>query len=169
MTKEQHQTLLNLKVQQQNEHLPCPRCGKDTMADNVNRNALSRHADIMICNACGTSEALLAVKGEQLPIDEWACMKPPVDYKTLSQDKIWEDLQGSQMRCLCYLYDRWQDESQYEDFKEFQEIAHSVCRGLIRLEPDPFRAVFDSVDGEFILRFERDEDGITAIADLEEE
>ncbi|HPJ02486.1 MAG TPA: hypothetical protein PKU80_06575 [Candidatus Limiplasma sp.] len=169
MTKEQHQTLLNLKVQQQNEHLPCPRCGKDTMADNVNRNALSRQADIMVCDVCGTSEALLAVKGEQLPIGEWACMRPTVDFKTLSGDQVWESLQGAQTHCLCYLFERWRDECEYEDFKEFQELAHSVCPGLVRLEPNPFHAVFDSADGPLTIRFESTDEEISIIAELDEE
>ena len=38
-------------------------------------NALSRAFDIMICDECGTDEAVRAFTGEPVPIEEWACMK----------------------------------------------------------------------------------------------
>lgn len=41
------------------EHMPCPRCGRETMKANIHTNALSRHADIYICDTCGTEEDLL--------------------------------------------------------------------------------------------------------------
>jgi len=36
-------------------------------------NALSRRADVYICNECGTEEALLDMAGKSsLPLNEWA-------------------------------------------------------------------------------------------------
>lgn len=46
------------KAQESGAVLPCPRCGRMTMKDNLNTNALSRRADIYICDRCGTAEAL---------------------------------------------------------------------------------------------------------------
>lgn len=43
------------KTAQVNGLLPwCPRCGRDTMTPDLLTNALSRKADIMICDECGT-------------------------------------------------------------------------------------------------------------------
>lgn len=69
------QVLAKLKVRQQEEHLPCPRCGLDRMADKPLRNALSRAADIQVCDDCGTDEALRSFHGDTLPLEDWACMK----------------------------------------------------------------------------------------------
>ena len=54
--------LADLKARQEaGEHMPCPRCGRDTMKPALYTNALSRVADgIMVCDDCGTQEALLA-------------------------------------------------------------------------------------------------------------
>lgn len=46
------------KAQKAGAVLPCPRCGKMKMKDDVCENALSRRADICVCNSCGTEEAL---------------------------------------------------------------------------------------------------------------
>ncbi len=54
------QTLLDLKARQlQGEHMDCPRCGRDSMNPEIHRNATSRHADLYVCDDCGTAEALL--------------------------------------------------------------------------------------------------------------
>ena len=66
--------LADLKARQDaGEHMPCPRCGRDTMKPDVHTNALSRQADIMICDACGVEEALQAFINSPLPLTEWAC------------------------------------------------------------------------------------------------
>ena len=52
---------------------PCPRCGYDRMDNNPVKNALSRRADVYICNQCGTEEALMDMAGkEPLPLNQWA-------------------------------------------------------------------------------------------------
>ena len=38
------------------------------MKENIHTNALSRHADIYICDACGTEEALLKFMSNPLPV-----------------------------------------------------------------------------------------------------
>ena len=68
--------LADWKARQLKEHLPCPRCGLDKMDAHPVHNALSRHADIQICDACGVEEALRIFNGEALPLEKWACMKP---------------------------------------------------------------------------------------------
>lgn len=70
-------TLGDLKARQDGgEHMLCLRCGRDTMKKNIHTNALSRHADIYICDACGTEEALLKFMHNPLPKHEWACFRP---------------------------------------------------------------------------------------------
>ena len=53
--EELRKRLADLKARQEaGEHMPCPRCGRDAMDAKPIRNALSRCADVFICNACGS-------------------------------------------------------------------------------------------------------------------
>ena len=55
----------------------CPRCGQMTVKDRLHTNALSRHATVYVCDACGTDEAIRDWKGAPLPLREWAIAKLP--------------------------------------------------------------------------------------------
>ena len=57
-------------ARQKEEQLPCPCCGENSMRSTVTSNALSRHGDIYICDACGAEEATCPK-----PIKEWVLMK----------------------------------------------------------------------------------------------
>ena len=59
---------------QSDDELPlcrCPRCGRATMKKPVHTNAFSRHADIYICDQCGTEEAVMDMKHIELPLEDW--------------------------------------------------------------------------------------------------
>lgn len=62
------------KVQTDGTHI-CPRCGRLTVKERLTTNALSRHADVYICDACGMDEAIRDMKGEPLPLKDWAIAK----------------------------------------------------------------------------------------------
>lgn len=51
--------------------LPCPRCGHQRMKPELHKNTKSRHADIYICEECGTQEAMLAMQNNPLPLIGW--------------------------------------------------------------------------------------------------
>ena len=51
----------------------CPRCGGLAMDDNPRRNALSRHATVYICDACGRDEAIRDWNQNVLQLENWAC------------------------------------------------------------------------------------------------
>ena len=51
--------------------LPCPRCGKYSMSQNVLQNALSRQFNIHVCDICGHWEAIEASEGKPLPLTSW--------------------------------------------------------------------------------------------------
>ena len=64
MTEEIRNAQLDLRARQESgEHMPCPRCGRDTMKPKLHTNALSRHADgIFICDECYPSKQVIRVK-----------------------------------------------------------------------------------------------------------
>ena len=66
----------------------CPRCGRDAMAATPLHNALSRHAKVYICDACGTDEAVRDYAHTPLPLEEWACavLAQAKDFPTVSGD-----------------------------------------------------------------------------------
>ncbi len=50
----------------------CPRCGEDRMKAPYTHNALSRQADVYVCDNCGMEEALIAASGKpHLPLKCW--------------------------------------------------------------------------------------------------
>lgn len=58
-------------------HLPtCPRCGRQNMKPSTATNALSRHANVYICDECGMDEAIRDYAGKTVPLEKWAiCQK----------------------------------------------------------------------------------------------
>ena len=139
------------------------------MKPNIHTNALSRHADIYVCDTCGTEEALLKFMHNPLPIHEWACFRPtqlPSDLKTLPVEQIWERVQEKQIPFLMNLYERWQDEHEYEDFNDYRIAAFESCPGLTALWAQPFRAEYAAADGKLVLRFRLTNEGIEVAADI---
>jgi len=49
----------------------CTRCGMNVLNPYGERNAMSRRADVIICDDCGTSEALSDCYGRKDEINEW--------------------------------------------------------------------------------------------------
>ena len=79
--KKASEIILAFATDQENRPRRCPRCGKLAMdPECIQRNALSRYADVMICDACGTDEAMRDFVGEVLPISEWYIVKHPKEY-----------------------------------------------------------------------------------------
>ena len=170
MTDRIRRALGDLKARQSaGEHMPCPRCGRDTMKENIHTNALSRYADIYICDACGTEEALLKFMSNPLPVAERACFRPAQqssDFKTLAAEEVWERVQDTQIPFLRNLYERWQEEHEYEDFSEYRAAAFENCPGLTALWERPFRAEYSAANGKLVLRFRLIDEGIEVAADI---
>ena len=78
-TEKQAQRLIEsmLKIQEGGsaDAFPCPRCGHNSMRHENEENALSRHANVYICPECGTQEALLDMRNEQLPFLSWGMVR----------------------------------------------------------------------------------------------
>jgi len=170
MTDRIRKAIGDLKARQDaGEHMRCPRCGRNTMKKNIHTNALSRYADIYICDACGTEEALLKFMSNPLPVAEWACFRPiqpSSDFKMLTAKAIWERVHDTQIPFLMNLYERWQEEHAYEDFSEYHVAAFESCPGLMQLWEHPFRAEYAAADGKLVLRFRLTDEGIEVAVDI---
>ena len=51
------------------------------------RNALSRHATVLICDRCGTDEAMRDFAGKVMPLTEWAIAKNPEAFLKADEDR----------------------------------------------------------------------------------
>lgn len=70
-------TIQRFSAVQREGFFPCPRCGHYVMASDPIKNALSRHADIQICDACGTDEAIRDFTHMVFPLTSWAIAEHP--------------------------------------------------------------------------------------------
>ena len=171
MNEAMEKTLLDLKARQlRGERHPCPRCGRDVMSDKPVRNALSRSADVYVCDECGTDEALLAMMQNPLPLKQWACFrqeqKPPEDLSGLTMRVLWTRISKEHIAFLTTLFERWLDEHKYEDFDEFRDAAKRRCPGLTELWDAPFHARYKAADGEIVVRFKSTAEGIEVAGDM---
>ena len=169
MTNIFEKALLDLKARQDAvEHMPCPRCGYDRMKPRVHTNARSRHADIYICDDCGTAEALLQFMNNPLPLSEWACFRAGRtggDFKAVPGADAWKEIQAEQAPYLLKLYQRWLSDPG-QDFAVLRMEAHANCRGLTDIWEQPFHATYEVEDGTLLLRFRNTETGCEVACDL---
>lgn len=62
-----------MPLQEKGCEFPCPRCGNNRMhVERPTLNALSRYANVYVCEECGMDEALRDMVGMPLPLNEWA-------------------------------------------------------------------------------------------------
>jgi hypothetical protein len=171
MTEDIRKALLDLRARQESgEHMPCPRCGRDTMYENLYTNALSREADgIYVCSDCGSNESVLSFMNNPLPVDDWAIFIPDkhdMDFKDIPGEQAWEQIQKEQTRILQELYVRWLSEKAGADFKPYRKEALRRCPGLSFLYNSPFSAVYKVAEGELVLRFKSTAKGVRISKDI---
>ena len=76
MKPEQTKKLLDLKAKQDGgAKMVCPRCGRNILKTPLSHNALSRYADLYLCDECGMTEAMLDMMRNPLPLEQWAVFR----------------------------------------------------------------------------------------------
>lgn len=163
MSEEIQNALLDLKARQEaGEHMACPRCGRETMKEKIHTNALSRHADLYICDECGTAEALLDMMSNPLPLACWAAFReqpPKSDLKTLTSREAMERVREERVPFLTELYERWQAAPPDTDFEAYRREAVRNCPGLTQIWEQPFQAKYCTADGYLLIEFRTNDEG----------
>ena len=161
MTERIERKLLDLKARQQaGERMPCPRCGEDRMKEPVHTNALSRVADVYVCDACGTAEAMLAYMKQQYPLTCWAAFqpeRPPADFKARPAHEVMETVLRTQSEDLQRIFLLCRDDPGNAEWHRLEALES--CPGLTELWPQPFQAKFAAADGAVLIRFKTGPDG----------
>ena len=158
--------LADLKARQKaGEHMPCPRCGADTMKEPVHTNALSRIADIYICDACGSAEAMLAFMRQQYPLTSWSAFqpeRPESDFRDLPAGDVLIRVQLEQIGMLTDICTKCMNDPGHA--AEYRLEAFGSSPGLTELWTQPFQAKYDAADGAVLIRFRRDANGDLQVA-----
>ncbi len=161
--------LADLKARQEaGEHLPCPRCGRDTMKQPYATNALSRLTDIHVCDQCGTDEAKLAWMGSPGTLYAWKelqPLRPDGDFKAVPAEKAMVAILAVQTQALTELFKRSETE---KDSEAVRYDAFEQLKGLRELWASPFEARYSAQGGEVLIRLKRDGEGILIAADVVE-
>ena len=160
MTEKMIRKLGDLKAKQDaGEHMHCPRCGADTMKDPVHTNALSRVADIYICDACGSAEAMLAFMNQEYPLTSWSAFqpsRPQSDFRELPAADVLMRV-THQIDALTEICTKCMINPEHA--AEYRLEAFESCPGLTELWPQPFQAKYDAADGAVLVRFKTDRNG----------
>lgn len=169
MSKNIQEALLDLKARQEaGEHMPCPRCGRDSMKPALVTNALSRHADgIFVCDDCGTAEAMLDFMRNPLPLECWAFFReetPAGDFKALPGEEAMQTIKAEHVPRLIRIFQKWKAGD--VDFKALRSEAIRECPGLTQIWEQPFQALYEVADGEIVVRFREQGDAVEVAADL---
>ena len=152
--------LLRLKAEQEaGRYTLCPRCGRDTMFPKRTQ-ALSRLADIRVCESCGMDEAKLAYMRNPGTLYDWAGLQPDIpasDLKELPAGEVWEHVCKEQTSTIMDLFYRNRGG---EPSDEITLCAFESCPGLTRMWTQPFRMDYKARGGTVVIRIRETETGI---------
>ena len=160
--------LADLKDKQQaGVQMPCPRCGRDTMKPSLETNALSRHADLYICDECGTAEAMLDFMRNPLPIEQWAAFRedvPRADFKDISGKEALKIVRAEHIPRMIRIFR--ESKAGDTDPASLRSEAIRECPGLTQIWLQPFQALYRTADGEILVRFRQNGSGVEIACDL---
>ena len=153
--------LADLKAAQESgRYTRCPRCGRETMKPKLYTNALSRIADIMVCDTCGADEAKLAFMKSPGTLYTWAGLqpvRPASDFRALPGNEVWKRICKEQLTVLMALYNRF---AEGESPEEIRLSAFESCPGLTQIWTSPFILHYRAADGTVVANFKKTENGI---------
>ena len=160
--------LADLKAKQESgEYTLCPRCGLPTMKKDLYTNALSRTADIMVCDTCGVDEAKLAFMGSPGTLYQWAALqpvRPAGDFKAVTAEEAWKRICKEQAVTISGLYHRFADGKGSAEEIRFE--AFENCPGLTQIWTEPYHMRYACKDGTLLIQFKETDTGLDMTASL---
>ena len=168
MNEHIERALADLRARQATgEHMPCPRCGRDTMKPALHTNALSRHADdVYVCDDCGTAEAMLDFMRSPLPIESWALFRVNTgdsDFEDVPGEEAEKVIKAEHVPRLIRILQQWKANG--SAFSELRLEVMQQCPGMTQLWERPFQAMYRVSDGEILVRFRENGDNVEVAVD----
>ena len=71
-------------------------------------------------------------------------------------DKLWEKINKENADLLCDLWERWQDEKEYEDIQDYLEVIQKHIPEAYKITKRPFGVHCKCDDGEIHVQVKRD-------------
>lgn len=166
MTERTRKRLLDLQARQDQDcRMLCPRCGSTELKKPVTTNALSRIAELYVCDDCGTAEAMLAFMKQAYPLHQWHAFQPAIpasDFDSRPASEVLTLVIQKQTEELKRIFLLCRDDP--EAAMEYRLEAFENCPGLSELWPEPFQAKFNAADGAVIIRYWSTEEGTIQMA-----
>ena len=163
--------LADLKARQESgAYTRCPRCGLPNMKPKLYTNALSRIADIMVCDTCGVDEAKLAFMGSPGTLYQWAALQPekaPGDFRAVTAEEAWKRICDEQANTITRLYHLFVDGKETAD--EIRYEAFESCPGLTQIWTEPYHMRYACKNGTLLIQFKDTETGLEMTASLVDE
>lgn len=156
MTDQMKNRLADLVARQAaGEHMCCPRCGHDSMKDDILQNGLSRHVDnVYICPDCWVQEANLDVMNRELLLIQWAAFRPkrPENpYKNIEAEEAADLIEQEQISTLHDIFRLCQQDP--ENSMEYRARAFESCPGMTELWTQPFMATYETQTEPVVVQF----------------
>lgn len=143
------------------EHMKCPRCGLFTMKPAIHTHALSRHADIYICDGCGMEEAVLVFASVPLPMHRWAAFqpeRPASDFIARSSTDVLSEIARAH---IPFLIDAFRQLERGElNSEDARYDVYNQCAGVTDFGSSPFHGQYDTADGKVLIRIRKHGDEI---------
>ena len=71
-------------------------------------------------------------------------------------DKLWEKINKENADLLCDLWERWQDEKEYEDIQDYLEVIQKHIPEAYKITKRPFGVHCKCDDGEIHVQVKRE-------------
>lgn len=179
MYESDRKRLLDFKARQDaGLKLTCPKCGKDTMCPDMNRNKPSQYAGgipIRVCPACADYEA--RIREMNVPdtgsVTQWAAcnpVRPDGDFKAMPGADAKQAIEEKHIPKLLDLYGRWKDGE--FDYGEFRYRILETLPGVgstNNLDSVPFDVRYPVADGQIVVLIREHADEIQWAVDFRPE
>ncbi len=80
-------------------------------------------------------------------------MKSNYNLNTKSIDETFDDFEKNHAGPIANIFDRWLDECEYEDFKDYRDVIKKTVPNCIKVTSKPFQLVIACTDGQLFFKF----------------
>lgn len=80
-------------------------------------------------------------------------MKSNYNLETKTIKESWEEFEEKYAISIVNIFDRWLNENEYEDFKDYRNLIKKKVPNCIKVTSKPFQLVIACTDGQLFFKF----------------